>query len=213
MSLKIAFLGAKEIGAFCLQYLLESAPALNYEVVGVRTREGAAGEKIKKITKDAGLILFSSLEGLPEVDIIISVQHHELLKQKDIAKARKVAVNLHLAPLPEYRGCNQFSLAILEEAQEFGVTLHQMDCRIDHGAILFEKRFPVPENCWVKELHELAVKEGEELFVESLPDLISGHFILKEQNTNNSGKQSRLHFRKEMEHLKVIPLDLPKEEI
>lgn len=213
MSLKIAFLGAKDIGAFCFNHLLKCASDLNYEVVAVRSRNSDEGKKVREIAKESGIALLNSLEELPEVDLIISVQHHELLQQQDIDKARKIAVNLHLAPLPEYRGCNQFSFAILEDAREFGVTIHQMDTRIDHGAILFEKRFPVPEACWVKELHELAVRKGEELFTESLPDFILGNYPLKPQKETGGRKKSQLHFRNEMKQLKEITLDLPEKEI
>lgn len=213
MSLKIAFLGAKDIGASCFQYLLESAPQLGFEVCALRSRKGKQGERIKQIARQAAIPILESLEQLPEVDILYSVQHHEILQQKDIDKAGKMALNLHLAPLPEYRGCNQFSYAILDEAKEFGVTIHQMDVRIDHGAILFEKRFPVMEGCWVNDLYGAAVQEGLTLFKERLPDIISGNFQLQPQNSLKGRTEGRLHFRNEIETLKEIPLDLPKNEI
>lgn len=213
MSLKIAFLGAKDIGASCFQILLESASELGFEISALRSRKGKLGEKIIDMARQAEIPVLESLEQLPEVDILYSVQHHEILQQKDIDKARKIALNLHLAPLPEYRGCNQFSYAILDEAKEFGVTIHQMDARIDHGAILFEKRFPIAENCWVKDLHETAVEEGLNLFKNSLPDIIKGNFQLHPQNTRKGFSESRLHFRNEIEMLKEIPLDLPQKEI
>ncbi|MBK8684503.1 MAG: hypothetical protein IPN26_05660 [Bacteroidetes bacterium] len=76
------------------------------------------------------------------MDFLISVQYHQILNERHIQKARTLAINLHMAPLPEYRGCNQFSFAILDQYPEFGTTLHVMDERIDHGDILFEKDSP-----------------------------------------------------------------------
>ncbi|MBX9448199.1 MAG: hypothetical protein KL787_00100 [Taibaiella sp.] len=113
--------------------------------------------------------ILSSLDEIPECDIIYSVQHHEILKTQHIRKARSLALNLHLAPLPEYRGCNQFSFAIMDEARSFGVSIHRIDERIDHGALLFEKRFSISPDIWVEDLYQKSVNAGIELFKETLP--------------------------------------------
>jgi methionyl-tRNA formyltransferase len=54
----------------------------------------------------------------------------------------KTAINFHPGP-PDYPGygCNNF--AIYEEAAEYGVTCHHMAPRVDTGAIIAVKRFPV----------------------------------------------------------------------
>lgn len=70
----------------------------------------------------------------------------EILNAEHIGHAKNIALNLHMAPLPEYRGCNQFSFAIADNKKEFGTTIHKMDTGIDHGNILFEKRFPIQMN-------------------------------------------------------------------
>lgn len=213
MSLKIVYLGAKDIGTNCFRVLLESAAALNYEVVAARSRKSEAGKAISKLAEENKISLLSSLDDLPECDIIFSVQHHELLEERHLKKAQKIALNLHLAPLPEYRGCNQFTFAILENAKEFGVTIHEMDTRIDHGAILAESRFPVPENCWVETLYDLSEKKALKLFQDTLPDIITGKYVLKPQHELESLRPSQLHFREEIKDVKEIPLGLSAEEI
>ena len=105
---------------------------------------------------------------MPNVDFIYSVQYHQILKKEDIQKAGIIALNLHMAPLPEYRGCNQFSFALLDNKKEFGTTIHQLDAQIDHGDLLFEKRFPIPENCWIEQLYSLTYDASLLLFKESL---------------------------------------------
>jgi methionyl-tRNA formyltransferase len=138
MPTRIVFLGSKPIGYHCLQFLLEQKEALNVEVVGLctRLRKEFSGESdLAGLAQKYNIPVFSSLNDIPECDIIYSVQHHELLKAEHIQKAKNIAVNLHLAPLPEYRGCNQFSFAIMDEAKEFGATIHQIDTRIDHGDV------------------------------------------------------------------------------
>ncbi|HET8573032.1 MAG TPA: formyltransferase family protein [Edaphocola sp.] len=213
MSLKIVYLGAKAIGTKCFRFLLENAMDLNYNVCAVRSRETEAGKDILRLAEKQQIPVLKSLEDIPECDIIFSVQHHELLKERHLQKAGEIALNLHLAPLPEYRGCNQFTFAILENAVEFGVTIHEMDTRIDHGAILAESRFPVPENCWVKTLYDLSEDKALKLFQDTLPDIITGNYVLKPQHELESLRPSQLHFREEIEDIKEIPLHLPAEEI
>lgn len=214
MSQRVVFLGSKPIGYQCLQYLIAQQQALDVEVVAVRTRMrkefGAEGNDLAALAIQAGIPLLASLEDIPECDLIYSVQHHELLQARHISRAGTIAVNLHLAPLPEYRGCNQFSFAIMDEVREFGVTLHEIDTRIDHGAILFESRFSVPENCWVNELYELTFVAATELFKSSLPDLMAGRYQKVPQAALLAQRGTSLHFRDEIGDLKAISLDDPE---
>lgn len=214
MSVRVVFLGSKPIGYQCLQYLIAQKEALDIEIVGLRTRIrkefGEAGSDLSALATEAGIPILSSLDAMPECDIIYSVQHHELLRAKHIAKAKRIAVNLHLAPLPEYRGCNQFSFAIMDEAREFGVTLHEIDTRIDHGALLFESRFSVPEHCWVNDLYELTFVAAIDLFKQSLPDLVTGNYTKTPQASLLASRSTSLHYRDEIGDLKAIDLNEPE---
>ncbi len=210
MATKIVFLGSKPIGYQCLQYLLDHKDALNVEVIGLRTRlrtEFGEGNDLTELASKFNIPLLASLDDMPECDIIYSVQHHELLKAAHIQKASKIAVNLHLAPLPEYRGCNQFSFAIMDEVKEFGVSIHEIDTRIDHGALLFEERFSVPENCWVNDLYELTFRAAIRLFQTSLEDLIQGKYTKIPQSELLKTRTENLHFRNEIQTLKQIDLN------
>lgn len=60
----------------------------------------------------------------------------------DLLKQAGTAINFHPGP-PEYPGygCNNF--AIYDDAQEYGVTCHRLAPRVDTGAIIDVRRFPV----------------------------------------------------------------------
>ena len=139
----VVFLGSKKIGLRCLKYLIEQSKKLNYNLIGILTNE--RGEEILNFAKEYDIPIIFNLEDYlylnEKVDIAISVQYHLILKEEHINKAEEITVNLHMAPLPEYRGCNQFSFAILDGKHEFGTTLHRLEPGIDSGDILFEKRF------------------------------------------------------------------------
>lgn len=216
MSTKVAFLGSKPIGYDCLAFLIEQASPLDLEICAVQTRKRIAfhdGKDLAELALLHHIPLIHSLDELPDCDLIYSVQHHELLKEQHIRRAGKIAVNLHLAPLPEYRGCNQFSFAIMDDACQFGVTIHEIDTRIDHGPVLFEKRFPVPQDCWVKTLHDIAVREGKALFRETLTALINGDYEKAVPPERDGQNQHTLHFRSEINQLKQIDLSRSRAEI
>lgn len=137
----VIFLGSKPIGYECFAYLVAQCEQLNIEVVGLLTqarKEFGEGHDLAALAAENGIPVFASLEEMPDCDVIYSVQYHEILKAQHIAKAKQVAVNLHMAPLPEYRGSNQFTFAILEEKKEFGTTIHTMLPGVDNGDIGIE---------------------------------------------------------------------------
>lgn len=212
----ILFLGSKPIGYQCLEYLLSVQDNLNVAVTGVLTqvrKEFRGSHDLAALAAAHGIPVIRSLEELPACDIIYSVQYHEILKQQHIDKAVQIAVNLHMAPLPEYRGCNQFSFAIIDGKAEFGATLHQIDTRIDHGDILAEKRFPIPEHCWVDELYRLTAEASLVLFKESLDMLVAGQYILIPQHGLVPDRGTSTHYRKDIAALKQIDLAWPADKI
>ncbi len=211
----VVFLGSKKIGLECLQHLFEKSKILNYNILGILTN--SRGKEILDYAESNKIRVIKDLDeyiNLKEtVDIAISVQYHQILKKDHIQKAKEITVNLHMAPLPEYRGCNQFSFAILEDKKEFGTTIHRLEEGIDSGDIIFEKRFPIKEGSWVKDLHHDTHLASVSLFEESLEDLINGNFELKPQKDFIAERGTSLHYRKEINDIKVIDLKWPQEKI
>lgn len=211
---KIVFMGSKPIGYNCLSYLIEQRAALNIEITGLLTRsrkEFGSAHDLKELAAGNGIPILHNLADVPECDIIYSVQYHELLKQEQISKAQRACVNLHMAPLPEYRGANQFSYAIIEEKKEFGATLHLVDTGIDHGDILFQERFAIPEHCWVGDLYDLTYAASLRLFKRTLAQVVAGDVQPVPQETLIPEYGTSLHYKKEMADLKIIDLAWDKE--
>lgn len=211
---KVVFLGSKNIGLECLKILYDHQHKLNYEIIGVLTN--TKSENIQKYSAKNNLKILKSLNeflNLDKVHITISVQYHEILNINCIKKAQDLAINLHMAPLPEYRGCNQFSLAIIENKRIFGTTIHKIAEGIDSGDILFESRFEVPKGCWVEELYELTYRKSLELFQNSLSDIISMNFNSISQASLKKERGTSLHYRNEINNLKKIDFSWNKDKI
>lgn len=209
-------MGSKPIGYDCFAYLIAEQEALNIQISGLLThsrREFGNAHDLNELAREHNIPVLDSLDDVPECDIIYSVQYHQILKKEHIAKAKQIAVNLHMAPLPEYRGSNQFSFAIIEGKEEFGTTIHQIDERIDHGAILFQKRFPIPENCWVNDLYQLTYDASLKLFKQTLAHVVSNNYTAVPQQTLENKYGASLHLRGEINKLKQIDLNWDNEKI
>jgi len=198
--MKICYMGGGNLGAMCLQHLLDRGYEVSYAL---------GDEFIKGVCykQDIGVVALNGLVYQDDTDLIISVQYPYILKKEHISKASR-AINLHMAPLPEYRGCNQFSYAIINKDNSFGTTVHELTERVDEGMILAEMRFGIAGRIWVKDLYNLTAKKSYQMFKAAIGKIIDGSVKGKVP----VGKGS-YHYRKEINELKKIDLSWPKEKI
>ncbi len=194
--------------------MLQNQALLSCEVAGIIPNNKNAlssASTLEELANQYGVPILSALSELNEKpDFLVSVQFNKILKPDEIAQARELAVNLHMAPLPEYRGCNQFSFAIIDQVKEFGTSIHRLDASIDGGDLLFESRFSIEGDIFVKDLYERTVVESIQLFEQSWPLIIQGEFKQVPQSELENRK-SGFHLRKEIEQLKRIDKDWPEE--
>jgi Methionyl-tRNA formyltransferase len=210
MQLSLYFLGSKSIGYHCLRILIELRDKLNLDIKGILTNDRQLFDStvsIRQLAAEHQIPILDSPDAMQDVDFICSVQYHQILHASHIAKARQLAFNLHMAPLPEYRGCNQFTFALLDEKKQFGTTIHRMDTRIDHGDILAEKRFDIPPDCWVQTLYQLTYDASIQLFEERIADLLTGNYTPIPQQVLEAERGWSLHYRHEILQAKIIDLN------
>lgn len=216
---RILFLGSKPIGYRCLEYLLKHQTELGAEVVGVLSNDNArfdASLSVRSLAKSNNVHFYENLDDileLTDVDFILSVQYHLILKEPHIRVAKEMAINLHMAPLPDYRGCNQFSFAIYNGAREFGTTLHRLEPGIDNGDIIAERRFAMTGSELVNELYQTTFEESIKLFEENIADILSGNVKLTPQSSLIEERGSHLYYRKQIAELKTIDLNDGADEI
>ncbi len=213
----VTFLGSKKIGWQCLEFLYDNRSELDINLVQLGTnlsKKDIYRDKFVQLSQLEGISIFSQPDDiLLETDIIISVQFHHILSPAQLAKASLAAYNLHMAPLPEYRGCNQFSMAILDGASTFGTTLHIMDTGIDHGDIVAELRFDIPNDIWVHELYEKTEEASFKLFKHTLSNLIKGDVSTTPQSSLIPSRGTSIHYRNEIQKIKHLQLDWSEEKI
>ena len=80
-------MGTKEIGASCLSHLINSQQELEIDIIGVLTNDRKLGSdelSVSQLAFQNGINNLNNLKeflALDDVDIVISVQYHEILKK------------------------------------------------------------------------------------------------------------------------------------
>jgi methionyl-tRNA formyltransferase len=201
--IRVVFCGEKPLALQCLKFLL-SRPGV--EIASVCTRRRSPvwwGEQV--------LLNFCEEEGLPirrrddlknlEYDYLISVLYPFVIEETHIKRAKKLALNLHEAPLPRWRGCNGYTHAILSGDTHYGTILHRMDPKLDAGDLIAKETFPLHGNETAKELYTRTSRISYRLFRNWIPRVFLGEYSL----TPMEGEASFINARHSLEELKSIP--------
>ena len=125
------------------------------------------GRRCRAMLDDVEFAPFSRAE------IGFSVVGTRIFSAEEIAAVPLGIVNLHLAPLPRYRGRYSFTHAILAGDAYFGVTLHYIDEGLDTGPIIAERTFPIKPTDTAWSLYLRAQREGTELFRDLSPTILA----------------------------------------
>jgi methionyl-tRNA formyltransferase len=94
-------------------------------------------------------------------------------------------INIHPSLLPLFRGPAPLQNTILENVRNTGVTIIQMDDKMDHGPVVGQKEVSIDENIWpcsTLELAEILAKESADLLIETLRKYENQEIIYKEQD-------------------------------
>ena len=167
MTRRILFLGQKPIGEKCFDIILkERCDAL--KICGA-----VSNDTYNKWWKSARIYEKSNKHNIPfipnearnneqildlilreEINTIISVQHEWILPKRIIEAVNGSAFNLHMAKLPEYKGYNTFSFAIINGDKEYSTTIHIMAEDVDAGDIVIEESVCIASDETAQTLYE-----------------------------------------------------------
>jgi methionyl-tRNA formyltransferase len=99
-----------------------------------------------------------------EIDLAMSVFYGKIIKKPFIDRCVSI-INLHNAPLPNYRGVRPINWALFNEETEHGVTIHKIHEGIDDGDILGRVTYPIyPEIEEVEDVYQKSLEYGWLLF-------------------------------------------------
>ncbi|MCH7989347.1 MAG: methionyl-tRNA formyltransferase, partial [Planctomycetes bacterium] len=149
MSLRLVMMGT---GTFALPTFLALYES-DHQVVGLFTQPDRTGRghhrhvnPLKNAAFEHGTPIFQppnvneseSLDSLKslQADLCVVAAYGQILSQDLLSIPRLGAINIHASLLPKYRGAAPIQYAILNGEQETGITLFQIEPKLDAGLIL-----------------------------------------------------------------------------
>ncbi len=122
---------------------------------------------------------------------LLSVQHPNLISRELLDAVHGKAWNLHLSPLPSYRGWNGPSHAILESETTYGVSLHWVSEGLDEGEIAFSQAFEIGPSDTAKSVYDEASRYGISLISDLVKHIIDSREIPKLPQTGKPSYYKR----------------------
>jgi methionyl-tRNA formyltransferase len=115
-------------------------------------------------------------------DLVLVDSYSMLLAPDVLSVARREALNVHGALLPQYRGANPTQWALLNDERQTGVTIHVMSEEFDAGDIVAERRVPIRFGDTWLDIHGRIAEATEALLAEQLPGVLAGAYERRPQD-------------------------------
>jgi methionyl-tRNA formyltransferase len=106
-------------------------------------------------------------------DCVVVSSYDRILPSRVLQRCR--FVNVHYAPLPEYRGRANVNWAIINGELEAAITVHVIAPGLDAGNILYQQRVPIGEDDTVADLYGKLNEVQRAVLGDTVANYISGY--------------------------------------
>lgn len=113
-------------------------------------------------------------------ELMVVVAYGQIIPPDVLEIPERGVVNVHASLLPRHRGAAPIARAILAGDEVTGVSIMQMDAKLDHGPVLATRTVPLGPDATAERLTEELAGLGAELLVETLAGL--DHLVPVEQD-------------------------------
>lgn len=101
-------------------------------------------------------------------DLFVSMSFNQIFKSKIYNLPPLKTINCHAGKLPFYRGRNILNWVIINDENEFGITVHYIDEGIDTGDIILQRTYKITDEDSYKTLLERAYNNCAEILYDSI---------------------------------------------
>ena len=109
-------------------------------------------------------------------NFIISFGYKKILSEKLIKSLKKPILNLHIGYLPYNRGCHPNLWSFLDNTPS-GITIHEIDKKIDRGKILFQEKVDFKDkDITLKQSYIILKRKIENLFIKKFNAILKGNY-------------------------------------
>ena len=134
-----------------------------------------------------------------DIDIFVVVAFR-ILPEKYISIPRFGSINLHASLLPQYRGAAPIQWALMNGDKATGVSVFQIEKKVDTGKIIYQKKVDINENDNFESLSKKLSNLGAEVIIKALNSIEDGEANFLEQDNTLSTKAPKIS--KEMLRIK-----------
>ena len=195
---RIIFMGTPEISKIYLQSLIDH----KYNIIAIYTqppRKQGRGMQIQNspvhsLALENNIPVyhpkhFSSLDTINEFkelnsDIVVVMGYGILLPKSIFNIPFHGSINIHLSLLPRWRGATPIEHAILNGDHVTGVSIFQIEEKLDAGSIIAIREINVDKNISKKNLTIQLNTVGTSLLIKILPDLLDKKIKFQKQDNN-----------------------------
>lgn len=124
----------------------------------------------------------SPISNLPTSDLQIVCQYGLIIPKRIVEAPVFGTINVHTSLLPKYRGASPIQTALLNGETETGITIMQMDEKMDHGAILAQEKIAIAPEDTTPTLSQKMIPVAQKLLVETTIDWLEKRVQPTEQN-------------------------------
>jgi methionyl-tRNA formyltransferase len=184
--MKIVFFGSPDTALLPLQKLMESGHTVEL-VITQPDRPSGRGKKllpppVKTFALEHSLPVLQPvrirkdpdvLNKLKEIkpDIHIVVAYGQIIPASIIYLPQHNTLNIHFSLLPEYRGASPVQWTLLNGDEKTGVTIFELDEKMDEGPILSQAELEIGAMETAPELEDRLTRLGTDLLLKTLNEL------------------------------------------
>jgi len=106
-----------------------------------------------------------------EPDLNVVVAYGQIIPGDIIYFPKHNSVNLHFSLLPKYRGASPVQWALLNGETQTGITVMELNEKMDEGDILAQKKIDILDEDNVQRLEIRMAEEGAELMVNTVAEI------------------------------------------
>ncbi len=178
--MKLAYFGTPQFSADFLEKILTDPDLHSVEVTLVVTQpDKPVGRKqiitpspVKVLAQNHNIEVITTLpdpisehyKALVESDIALVYAYGQIIPVNILALPKHGFWNIHPSLLPKYRGASPTAYPLLNDDKTTGVTLMQMDEKMDHGAIIAQEEYEIGPDEKRPDLERELTKMGFEMF-------------------------------------------------
>jgi len=186
--MKIVFFGSSRSSLLCLQ-LLSSAGLAVESIITQPDRKAGRGKKITQnplkkysLENNTPILQPHKIRKNPEVleklkqikpDLNVIVSYGQFIPSSIIYLPKYNSINLHFSLLPKYRGASPVQWAILNGEEKTGVSIFELNTKMDEGPVYSQKEIPIQIDENAAELESRLAHIGAELLITTI-DKIPG---------------------------------------